>query len=198
MKINHQFLDKKYFFPNWKIKTLFIGTFNPECGETLDYYYRRKHNGFWSILNKYNSPKMCLTKLQFDDLKKFMVENKFGCVDVIKSISFLDENKENICGKGYSDSNLFTVKGYNREYNFEEIKTYVKLNKVQYVFSTWGKRCKPKEFRMKIEDFQNFCSINGINFIHLDSPSGRIYKQNNKENINSNWWENLDKLFNSK
>jgi len=196
MIIKHQFLLTKHFFPNWKINKLFIGTFNPECGEKIDYYYRRKYNGFWRILDKYNLQKMCLTNLKFDDLKIFMAENKFGCVDVIKSLSFLDENKEKICGKGYSDSNLFTVKGYNREYNFEEIKTYIKLNKVQYVFSTWGKRCKPKEFRMKILDFQNFCSINRIKFIHLDSPSGRVYKQNNQANINSNWWEALDKLFN--
>ena len=32
-KINHQFLNSKFFFPNWKIQTLVLGTFNPSCGE---------------------------------------------------------------------------------------------------------------------------------------------------------------------
>ena len=54
MIIEHQFLHSEYFFPKWNVNTLFVGTFNPICGEQLDYYYRRKFNGFWKILKHYD------------------------------------------------------------------------------------------------------------------------------------------------
>lgn len=195
MDINHQFINKEYFFPNWDVNKLFIGTFNPECGEPLDYYYRRKSNGFWRILNKYNLSPTDLIDLEFSNLKKFMSTKKMGCIDVIKSVSFPDKDKEKICGNGYTDSNLFTVKNYEKEYNFEKLKDYIKEKEVKYIFSTWGNRCNPKEFGEKVLDLQNFCFLNGVNFIPLNSPSGRLYKGNNVNIINTNWWTILDSLF---
>jgi hypothetical protein len=111
MVVNHQFIDKEYFSPNWDVNKLFIGTFNPECGEPLD-YYRRKSNGFWKILNKYNSSPTDLIDFEFTDLQKFITNKKMGCVDVIKSVTFPSQDKNKIFGYGYSDSNLFTVKNY--------------------------------------------------------------------------------------
>ncbi|WP_171047130.1 hypothetical protein [Mesohalobacter halotolerans] len=43
-----------------------------------------------------------------------MKDNKFGSTDIIKSAVLKDESYRNeICGKGYSDQNLFTAKKCN-------------------------------------------------------------------------------------
>ena len=52
IKINHHFIDKNFYFPNWEVKHLFIGTFNPSGGETVPYYYGRKRNRFWKLLSE--------------------------------------------------------------------------------------------------------------------------------------------------
>ena len=100
MLISHQFLSKSYFFPNWEVDTLFIGTFNPSCGSPLDYYYQRKSNGFWKILKQYDTGSN-YDFSNFENLKSFMILKRFGCVDIIRSISFPDLDKNKICGKGY-------------------------------------------------------------------------------------------------
>jgi hypothetical protein len=160
MIIEHQFLNTEYFFPNWKIKILFLGTFNPICGEQLDYYYRRSSNGFWKILKHYDKTDIYNFN-EFNNLKKFMIDKKFGCVDVIRRITFPDKDKDKICGNGYTDNNLFKTKEYYREYNFEEIKKFILKNKVNNIFTTWGCRNNPKEFRNLLIDFQTF-TINSM------------------------------------
>lgn len=192
MIIEHQFLHSEYFFPNWKVNILFIGTFNPICGEQLDYYYRRSSNGFWKILKHYDENEI-YNFTDFNHLKSFMIDNKFGCVDVIRSVSFPDVDRPKICGKGYTDNNLFKTKLYSREYNFEQIKKFILDNKVKNVFTTWGCRDNPKEFRNLLIDFQSFCDTNRILYVQLISPSGRMYKGDNINNINVNWWTNLDR-----
>ena len=122
-----------------------------------------------------------------------MIDNKFGCVDVIRSVNFPDVDRPKICGKGYTDNNLFKTKLYSREYNFEQIKKFILDNKVKNVFTTWGCRDNPKEFRNLLIDFQSFCGTNRILYVQLISPSGRIYKGDNINNINVNWWTNLDR-----
>jgi hypothetical protein len=194
MIITHQFLAKPYFLPNWEVDTLFIGTFNPSCGTPLDYYYQRKFNGFWKIL-KYYDLNNSYDFSNFEDLKSFMCLKRFGCVDLIRSVSFPDSDKNKICGNGYSDDNLFKVGGYKREYNFRQIKEYILSNKVKNVFSTWGIRIKPNEFRDHLIDFASFCSSNNVTFINLKSPSGRLYRGSQKPDIDNNWRDNLDDIL---
>lgn len=44
--INHQFINEPFFLPNWEVKHLLIGTFNPEKisegGVSVNYYYGRQ------------------------------------------------------------------------------------------------------------------------------------------------------------
>ena len=194
MIVNHQFSNSPIYFPTWDIDKLFLGTFNPSCGQQLDYYYRRKVNGFWKILkhydynNKYNFN-------DFNQLKGFMTDKCFGCIDVIRSVDFPDIKEKKICGTGYTDNNLFTVKGFTREYIFEDIKNYIIRNNITNVFSTWGVRNNPKEFNILLTDFKVFCTQNEINYTPLDSPSGRLYKGPNIDRININWWNSLDQYF---
>lgn len=194
MTIEHQFLRSEYFFPNWNINTLFLGTFNPICGEQLDYYYRRSFNGFWKILKHYDENEI-YNFTDFNQLKRFMIDKKFGCVDVIRTVTFPDVDRQKICGNGYTDNNLFKTKLYSREYNFEQIKKFLLHNKVKNVFTTWGCRNNPKEFRNLLSDFQTFCHTHGILYVQLNSPSGRMYRSDNINNININWWTNLDRIF---
>ncbi|MEO0065795.1 MAG: hypothetical protein RI983_1121 [Bacteroidota bacterium] len=191
MKRSHKFLHSGYFFPNWNIESLFIGTFNPDCGRPVDYYYRRSSNGFWKILKHYDMHNKYDFN-DFEDIKKFMLQMKFGCVDIISSIEFPDIDNDKICGKGFTDNVLFTVKGYRREYNFENIKSFLLNHKVKRVFSTWGHRSGPIEFNSLLLDFSNFCSLNSIQFVQLMSCSGRVYRGKKMEIINNNWWGNLD------
>ena len=51
-EILHQFSDKDFYIPKWKIKHLFIGTFNPKGGEKVKYYYGRETNKTWKILSE--------------------------------------------------------------------------------------------------------------------------------------------------
>jgi hypothetical protein len=51
--IKHQFKTSSFSKPNWEIKLLFIGTFNPEGGESVPYYYGRNKNKFWELLAIY-------------------------------------------------------------------------------------------------------------------------------------------------
>jgi hypothetical protein len=196
MTVEHQFLNTPYFFPNWEVDTIFLGTFNPICGESLDYYYRRSSNGFWKIMKRYNSKKYSDFP-DFEGLMEFMTFKRFGCVDVIRKVTFPDFDKIKICGKGYSDGNLFTVKNYMREYNFERIKNFLNERKIINVFSTWGYRTQPNEFLYLVTDFKRYCSQNGVRFTELMSPSGRVYRGNNVNDINRSWWEKLDPIFNN-
>lgn len=39
--IDHQFLKEEFFFPDWKVDTLVLRTFNLNCGEKTHYFYGR-------------------------------------------------------------------------------------------------------------------------------------------------------------
>jgi G:T/U-mismatch repair DNA glycosylase len=109
--IHHQFLNKTFFYPTWKVDTLILGTFNPQCGESTDYFYGRKFNNFWRTIEKLLNIDEYYFQEKLDRKIEVMTKYKFGCTDVIKSIKLKDlSNKELICGKGYSDQVLFTKK----------------------------------------------------------------------------------------
>ena len=123
---------------------------------------------------------------------------RFGCVDVIRRITFPDVDRDKICGKGYSDDNLFRIKNYTREYNFEQIKSFISERSIRNIYTTWGCRNNPKEFRNFISDFENYCYDNQVSLVNLKSPSGRLYRGDDIETINSNWFFHLNPiLFNN-
>ena len=53
--INHQFINEPFFLPDWEVKHLLIGTFNPEKisegGVSVNYYYGRQKNQTWKLLS---------------------------------------------------------------------------------------------------------------------------------------------------
>lgn len=194
MIIHHQFIHSHIRFPIWEVDTLFLGTFNPSCGQQLDYYYKRPQNGFWKILKHYDVNNDYDFN-NIDSLIQFMTIKGFGCIDIIETLDFPDEFDNQVCGQGYSDSILFTVNGFIRTYIFDQIQEFIIQNNVQNVFSTWGTRNNPVEFRNEVNGFQLFCHQNNISFTRLKSPSGRLYRGGGIDSINNNWWENLDPIF---
>jgi len=178
MIINHQFINNEFFLPNWKIETLVLGTFNPKCGEITDYFYGRRRNRFWRVIETLSNQQAFYFQDHYNRKNETMGKYKFGCADIIKSIE-MDKNYTNrICGNGYSDSSLFTLREVNATYQFEEIKKYLIINKVKRVINTWGKRKNPNIFLHQINDLELFCNHNKIIFIR-DCPSPSPRARNN-------------------
>ncbi|MDC0956594.1 hypothetical protein OAS44_01840 [Flavobacteriaceae bacterium] len=180
--IVHKFLNSDFFLPTWDIETLVLGTFNPSCGEETDYFYGRCQNNFWRTIEEINGTKYRWYQNNLERKMQVMKDNKFGCTDIIKSIELKDESYKNeICGKGYSDQNLFTKKKFTLVYNFDKIKSFIKKNNVLKIINTWGKRENPLNFKNYVGDLKIFCDQNNILFIEkCPSPSGRIRGKEHK------------------
>ena len=183
--INHQFLNSKFFLPDWKIQTLVLGTFNPICGEETDYFYGRCQNNFWRTIEEINNLDYRWFQNNFERKLKFMKENEFGCTDIIKSIVISDGvERKDICGSGYSDQILFTAKKCTLTYNFEEIKSFIKQNNVSKIINTWGKRESPVDFQKYIAELKAFCKLNNVFYIdECPSPSGRLRGKEHKMHL---------------
>lgn len=186
MKINHQFLNHGFFLPNWRIETLVLGTFNPECGEITDYFYGRKRNRFWRAIEALAGKENNYFQNNLNRKKNVMEDYKFGCTDIIKSIKINENYKNSVCGNGYSDGALFTLREVEATYQFEEIKKYLLSNNVKKVINTWGMRKNPKIFLNQVNDLETFCNEHQIIFIrNCPSPSPRA---RNKFNILLNFY----------
>jgi G:T/U-mismatch repair DNA glycosylase len=183
--IEHQFLNSDFYLPSWKVKTLVLGTFNPNCGQTTDYFYGRNQNNFWRTIENIKGLDYGWFQDNYMRKLKCMSENEFGCADIIKSILKSDVvDKKEICGSGYSDQILFTAKKCKVTYNFDEIKSFILNTDVKNVIHTWGKRDSPSEFKKHIKDFKTFCDQNSIFYIDdCPSPSGRLRSNNHKNNL---------------
>lgn len=184
-KIEHQFLRKEFFLPNWNIKTLVLGSFNPMCGEKTDYFYGRCQNNFWRTIEEIHNLDYMWFQNSFERKLKFMKNNGFGCTDIIQLIELSNsvERKE-ICGSGYKDQILFTAKKCTITYNFEEIKVFIKRSNLKKIIHTWGERKSPVYFKRQIDCLKDFCKEHNVLFIeNCPSPSGRLRGKVHKENL---------------
>ena len=186
MIIKHQLTNEDFYNPNWEIKHLFIGTFNPQGGQRVNYFYGRDSNFTWKILSKifdenFNPFDDNFTELFFRNI----IKHKIACVDIINFVKFdenaIDENE--IIGRGYSDSKIINNKVY-REYNTESILEIIRNNPNINIYSTWGKGSNLKSWRVEIEKFSNL--------IKLVSPSkvARVPKGVVKFDYILNDWKN--------
>lgn len=163
IEIRHQFEKKDWFIPDWKLKILILGTFNPRCGDTVGYFYGRKKNQLWSLVSH------CLGKElqpnQGADFFTALKEEGIGCMDLLRSIGVPEERKGEICGKGYSDQKLF--RGTNqRTYMTDEILGVIDSNPGVCVLATWGKGSSFKK-----RDWEVIGRLPAM--IELPSPSPR-------------------------
>ena len=178
--INHQLHKEPFTIPNWEVKHLFIGTFNPSGGEKVDYNYGRPRNQFWKLLSEIFNTEFILNDKDF--LNKLQ-ENGILCLDLINSVEIDVELESSVIGKGYSDTKIINNK-VSRVYNTENIQSVINKNRNIRVYSTWGKGSDIKDWKKEVEKLSNL--------IPLVSPSmaARVPKGSNKYNYMLADWNN--------
>ena len=135
IEVRHQLEDEDWFIPDWELKALILGTFNPECGDAVDYFYGRSRNQLWPLVS--HCVGRDLHPNQGDDFFIALKAEGIGCMDLLRSIHVPEERKGEICGKGYSDQKLF--RGANqRTYMTDEILAVIEGNQGVCVLPTWG------------------------------------------------------------
>lgn len=140
MIVEHQFFNRDFFFPDWKIKHLFLGTFNPIGGQNVPYFYGRQTNYTWSVLSEiFQVDFRNLLDNDFESFIKALQKHEIACMDMIRQVEF-DENQinfNNIIGNGYKDSNIIN-NSVNRIYNTKSIQDIILNNPDINVYTTWG------------------------------------------------------------
>jgi hypothetical protein len=184
--VKHQFINNNFSNPNWKIKHLFLGTFNPEGGEKVNYYYGRDRNQTWKLLSE-------IFKVDFNvNHENFLNEikrNEIACMDMINSVTIKSDDLDYVLGKGYSDSKIINGK-VNREYNTVLIKEIIENNPGIKIYSTWGGGSNLADWVTEINKIPNI--------IKLVSPSmvARVPKGIEKYVFMKTDWES--KISNNK
>ncbi|MFD2936139.1 uracil-DNA glycosylase family protein [Spirosoma flavum] len=161
--IHHQFQQRDFYEPTWKVKYLFLGTFNPMGGKPVNYYYGRKSNQTWKILSKLFIEQFNVSDI--DQLKRLLEKTGIACMDLIHTVRAPEERVDKILGKGYNDSKIIN-KSVIRDYNTDRILSIINANKDVKVYSTWGKGPSLKEWKAEVQRIDNKASI-----VQLVSPS---------------------------
>ena len=167
IEVRHQFENEEWFIPEWKLRVLILGTFNPECGDTVEYFYGRNRNQLWSLVSH------CLGRdlhpNQGGEFFTALKEEGIGCMDLLRSIRVPEERKGEICGDGYSDQKL--LRGTNqRTYMTEEILEVIQENPGVRVLPTWGKGSFKKKDKLEL------ARLPELPFLHSPSPASRRVK----------------------
>ena len=90
MKIQHQLLNSDLFIPQWNVKHLFLGTFNPQGGDTVSYFYGRSRNQTWPTLSKIFKTELNPNNSDFFEKIKTLANLLFLCrIDTDRKRGFL-------------------------------------------------------------------------------------------------------------
>lgn len=166
--------------PDYPTKILFLGTFNPKCGEPVLVHYGRKRNKTWTILS-------AILEESFDpnsaSIHEKMKMHGIACVDIIQSIEAPENFLQGIFGKGYSDAKLF-AKSVTRNYiDIDKLNDFIAKNNEICVFSTWGKGSSLRKEAWELID-----KIKPIHPLVSPSLAARVPKGEKKlEYMIKNW-----------
>jgi G:T/U-mismatch repair DNA glycosylase len=163
---DHQLKKKPFYFPDWEVEHLFLGTFNPQGGEKVKYYYGRQKNQTWKLISKVFCSGFDPNSQTFFDLLK---EYKIACVDMIDKIIASESKFDKLVGRGYKDSAIINT-SVQREYNTSKIQKLIKENSNIKVYSTWGKGSNLKEWKKEVE------KLGEIIFLVSPSMAARVPK----------------------
>lgn len=153
--IKHQFSTTNFYIPKWRIKYLFIGTFNPESGEKVPYYYSRSKNKTWELLSKIFRVNFSPNNQEF--LSQIQLHG-IACMDLIDEIVAPRDKLNEISGEGYKDSAIIN-KNITRKYNTRLINNIIKKNCGCKVYSTWGKGPTLKEWKDEVSKLGTMISL---------------------------------------
>ncbi|TCC99539.1 uracil-DNA glycosylase family protein [Pedobacter hiemivivus] len=185
--INHQLINQPFFVPKWKIKHLFLGTFNPEGGDPVRYFYGRNKNFTWKILDEVFPNEFMNYGLKLrEDFFERLIANGVACMDMISSIEIADEKVHLVTGKGYSDSVIINNQ-VKRIYNTDAINTVIRANPNLKVYSTWGTGSTLATWRREL-------SLVRARIISLKSPSpvARVPLGTDKYSyVRNDWWSKI-------
>ena len=179
--IKHQLNNKEFYFPNWKVKYLLIGTFNPSGGEGVGYYYGRKKNQTWKLISEIFNESFDPNNESFFDLLR---KHEIACVDMIDQVHVSDDRYAKIIGEGYKDSEIINCSVI-REYNTDRIKELIKANSGINLYTTWGKGSNLKEWREEVLKLEN------LNPLVSPSLAARVPKGENKFDYMLNNWKSI-------
>lgn len=176
--ITHQLPNN---LPDYPVKILLLGTFNPECGAPVKIHYGRPRNLTWYLLGRILNENFDPTS---DSIHEKTKKHGIACLDIIQSVEVEEGAVQNICGNGYADSKLFANSVQRTYVNIKELNAFIdKKNEGICVFSTWG---KGSSFKKETWDF-----VNEIRSLHpLISPS--MATRVAKERIFDSWKSSID------
>ena len=183
--INHQFSSESFYIPNWEVQHLFVGTFNPEGGARVPYYYGREKNQLWPLLSEIFHAEFNPSSDNFWELLR---RHKIACIDMIHSVTASEEHIDAIIGKGYKDSEIIN-RAVARTYNTSSIIQLIAKNHGIRVYSTWGNGSSLREWRAEVQQLGAL--------IPLVSPSlaARVPKGEAKYNyLFSDWLNKVGQL----
>lgn len=154
--ITHQLPNN---LPDYPVKILLLGTFNPECGAPVKIHYGRPRNLTWHLLSRILNENFDPTS---DSIHEKIKQHGIACLDIIQSVEVEESAVQNICGNGYADSKLFANSVKRNYLNIEELNAFIEKTEGICVFSTWGKGSSFKkeswDFVRKIRNLQPLLS----------------------------------------
>lgn len=184
---NHQFKNHKFYIPKHDLKYLFVGTFNPEYGRKVPYYYGRKSNYFWKIIS--NIFNIDINPFE-DNFFKKLEDLKIGCVDIVDNVIYEKEKYHSLInGEGYPDEVIFKKKNnITINYNTQQIIDVVKKNNLKKIYITNKGDVFRKEQKLEIKKIRNYCDV-----IYISSPSQyNVHRNSGIDKLVKNWKFNLE------
>lgn len=168
--------------PNWKCKTLIIGTFNPQTefrpGNPANYYYGHSAY-FWKTISRFCcieneiQSNETLRQLEILNLKEIGLTDLLICVNDADINNNIHVNRINT----YRDSDLELFTDFT--WNTDNIISFINAQKIKYVYFTkLGNRnvINPNQdtFEYQMRIIETHCVHNGIvNNYRLHTPSGQ-------------------------
>ena len=158
IEIKHQLINEDFFIPNWEVKHLFLGTFNPEGGAKVKYFYGRSRNRTWDILSEIFKKDLNPNN---QDFIKTIESLGIACMDIIRIVRINESEKQYVLGKGYSDSKIINNKT-EREYNTDNILKLINNNYGINLYSTWGNGPILSDWKNEISKISEACKIKSL------------------------------------
>ena len=182
--IIHQLSTSNVYIPNWGVKHLFIGTFNPYGGEKAPYYYARPKNQTWKLLS--NIFEEVFDPHNGESFFELLKKHRIACVDLIHQVKVPNDFVSEIEGRGYKDSAIIN-KQVERKYNTQLILQLIEKNPNIILYSTWGEGSRLASWRLEINKIPNLITLTSPS-LAARVPQGSIkfdYMLNNwSEKIN--------------
>lgn len=167
--------------PNWKAKTLIIGTFNPSYNfhpqNTALYFYGRKRNYFWDILPLF-AGELPLEKSSPQSQKLFLEKKQIALTDLLISIEDCQlSNGEHVQRiKTVKDKEI--EKFHSFKWNTQNIINYIEANQIEAVYFTFLSNQSKNISNLNTFEYQTrlieqFCVVENIFTTRLFTPSGQ-------------------------